>query len=63
MIVCVFCDKPVTQRVAYERVAGWTRFRTAGGTNALRVMERLGRYAHAACLDEQEMKHRQQPIL
>jgi hypothetical protein len=51
---CTFCgatldaDAPGT----YQWVSGWERRRKQGGTNALRLAERQGKWACPACIDE-----------
>ncbi len=49
---CLFCGDAVdpNARTTYREVVGWTRPRTAGGTNAIRLRRELHRFACSACV-------------
>lgn len=49
---CPFCNLDVVPGEPYmQEESGWTKTRTGGGTNALRLRKITGRYAHALCVD------------
>lgn len=55
---CFYCGELIpSSRGAHARVTGWEKARKAGGTNALRVRERTGEWAHDRCVDMKSRGH------
>jgi len=59
MATCRFCTRQVepTDRNIYQRVVGWERRRTSGGTNAIALREVKQEWAHAHCVDRAKEGH------
>jgi hypothetical protein len=53
---CIDCDKPIDPRRPghFELVEGWSKKRTQGGTNAVVMQKRKGKYLCAGCMMDRE---------
>jgi hypothetical protein len=62
---CRFCgDKIDTETNGiYQYVKGWERRRKGGGTNAIRLPERLAMWACHACIEAHAAGYAEQPTL
>ena len=54
---CVYCHEPVDLRSSSTRyeVMGWEHPRQQGGTNALELRERTGRFMCSACMQRKKL--------
>lgn len=52
-VQCQFCGARFRYGMAgtYQRVSGWAKHRTAGGTNQVSRPERIDRHACGPCID------------
>jgi len=59
MATCRFCTQRVepTDRHVYQRVVGWEKSRSGGGTNAIALREVRQEWAHAYCVDRAKRGH------
>lgn len=56
-IYCDLCNKIMDlTRPHYHEESGWVKTRRLGGTNALSIRKRTGKYAHWECVELKKSK-------
>lgn len=49
---CTFCGKAIDANSDYQKVVGWEKKRSGGGTNAVRGRENVDEWACRWCVDK-----------